>query len=299
MRVTVGIPFFNNESTLADAIRSVYAQTFTDWELILLDDGSRDGSLAIAQAVASVDPRVHIIFDGVNRKVPYRRNQAAQLARGDYVAYLDADDLMHPCRLEKQVAYMELHPEVQVLGAATYTIDRQNQITGVRNHFPLSTRPDSVLEHGLYIMSSVIAWTSWWRENPFDESFARAQDHELWCRTYASSIFAKIEEPLIYLRETHRNPRAYLKLYLLNCKYNRKLYRKYGGSLVGKAQTRRLILRTYLKGEVYRCATMLGLQSWLVRRRNNQLTPQEQMTAMNMIDRILHTAVPGLSPVRA
>ncbi|MEN6400626.1 MAG: glycosyltransferase, partial [Armatimonadia bacterium] len=62
--VTVGLPFYNNESTLLDAVRSIFAQTFQDWELVLLDDGSTDGSLEIARSID--DPRVRVIADGQN-----------------------------------------------------------------------------------------------------------------------------------------------------------------------------------------------------------------------------------------
>src|SRR4030066_138114 len=95
--VTVGIPFFNNQDTLPDAIRSIFAQSFQDWELLLLDDGSTDGSLQIAQSID--DPRVRVISDGCNRKLPARLNQIIDLARGQYIARMDADDLCGITRL--------------------------------------------------------------------------------------------------------------------------------------------------------------------------------------------------------
>jgi glycosyltransferase involved in cell wall biosynthesis len=71
--MTIGIPFYNAEAYLGDAIRSIFAQTYHDWELILVDDGSTDRSLEIARAVR--DPRVRVISDGQNRRLPYRLNQ--------------------------------------------------------------------------------------------------------------------------------------------------------------------------------------------------------------------------------
>src|SRR5688572_8039312 len=108
--VTVGIPFLNGKRTLVDAVRSVFAQTFTDWELILMDDGSTDGSADLVRGID--DPRVRLVSDGVNRGLCDRLNQIASLAQGRYLARMDADDLMHAQRLERQVAYLNRHADV-------------------------------------------------------------------------------------------------------------------------------------------------------------------------------------------
>ena len=101
MALTVGIPFRNAESTLGVAVRAVFAQTYEEWELILVDDGSADRSLEIARAVR--DPRVRVIADGVNRGLAARLNQIVAEARFEKVARMDADDLMSPRRFEQQL----------------------------------------------------------------------------------------------------------------------------------------------------------------------------------------------------
>src|SRR5512136_1054483 len=80
-RVTVGIPFYNAGQTLADAVRSVFAQTLTDWELILLDDGSTDRGLEFARSID--DPRVRVVSDGRNLRLAARLNQIAEFARAE------------------------------------------------------------------------------------------------------------------------------------------------------------------------------------------------------------------------
>src|SRR5438045_1632919 len=92
--VSIGISFQNARATLADAVRSVLAQTCRDWELLLVDDGSSDGSLELARRIEH--PRIQVISDGVNQGLASRLNQIALLARGTYLARMDADDLMHP-----------------------------------------------------------------------------------------------------------------------------------------------------------------------------------------------------------
>lgn len=100
--ITIGIPFYNAEAYLADAIKSVLAQTFKEWELILVDDGSSDNSLKIAKEFEKKDSRIRVISDGLNKKLPARLNQIINKARFNIIARMDADDLMDIERSEKQ-----------------------------------------------------------------------------------------------------------------------------------------------------------------------------------------------------
>ena len=102
--VTIGLPFYNDRLTLELAIKSIFAQTYKNWELILVDDGSTDGSLNIAKKIT--DKRVRIISDEKNKGLIFRLNQIASLAKGKYLARMDADDLMQPTRIEKQVEFL-------------------------------------------------------------------------------------------------------------------------------------------------------------------------------------------------
>ena len=102
--ISIGIPFFNAERFLLDSIRSVFAQTHQDWELILVDDGSTDRSLEIAQSIA--DPRVSVYSDGKNKKLAARLNQIHTLAKFDFIARMDADDLMATDRIRRQLTFL-------------------------------------------------------------------------------------------------------------------------------------------------------------------------------------------------
>src|SRR5262245_13561202 len=114
-RVTVAISFNDEELYLAGAVRSVLGQTFEDFELLLLDDGSRDRSLEIARGFLS-DPRVRVFSDGSRRHLAARLNEATRLARGRYIARMDADDVMHPRRLAVQVAHLDREPDCRAVG---------------------------------------------------------------------------------------------------------------------------------------------------------------------------------------
>ena len=301
MRVSIGLSFYNNEQTLADAVRSVFAQTFQDWELILVDDGSSDGSLKIAQAVD--DPRMRVVSDTVNKGLSFRLNQIATLARGAYIARMDADDLMHPERLARQVKYLDAHLAVDLIGTGTCTIDSANRPLGLRGvdvlGGVLDVRPQAVLSHGLTIHPTVTGRADWFRRHPYSEAeaYVRAEDLELWCRTCQNSVFAHLPEPLYFYRETVAKEKAaaYLCNYLLSCRSIRNILVTYGPSMVGWPRTLLLILKSYLKGAIYRTFTMLGAQSVLIAKRNTPLSESERAVASEVLDVILQTQVPGLS----
>ena len=111
------MPVYNTESYLTDSIESILRQTYLDWELICVDDGSNDGSLGILRRFESKDPRVRVITRP-NTGVTRARNDGMAVARGRYIAAMDSDDIALPERLDRQVDYMESHPACVGLGAA-------------------------------------------------------------------------------------------------------------------------------------------------------------------------------------
>jgi glycosyltransferase involved in cell wall biosynthesis len=117
------VPFFDAARFLGEAIESVCNQSFVDWELLLVDDGGRDASAAIAQEHAARDPRIRVLMHPSrgNRGAAASRNLGVGAARGDYVAFLDADDVWLPEKLERQVALLRSHPSAgMVYGAPLY-----------------------------------------------------------------------------------------------------------------------------------------------------------------------------------
>ena len=287
--VTIGIPFLNARRTLADAVRSVFAQTHGDWELLLVDDGSTDGSSEVVRPLR--DPRVRLLTDGAQLGLCARLNQIAATARGAYLARMDADDLMHPERIARQLEHLRANPRVDLVDTATFTVDDDLTPLGIRGEDPLDPRPEAVLRDGLLIHPTITGRTEWFRGNPYDARFVRAEDRELWVRTCTTSRFARLREPLFFYREA---PAGNLANYTRTERTVRDVLRRYGPPLVGAERTRRLVMRSRLKSVAYLVGTRLGVQGRLIRRRNRPLEPAEAAEARRILTEIWRTVVPGL-----
>lgn len=277
-RVTVAIPFYNNAATLRDAIVSVLNQTYTDWELLLVDDGSRDGSRQIAESFAGPCVRVH--SDGRNRGLIARLNEIADLAATDYLARMDGDDVMHPRRLERQMDLLARRSEVDVVDCAMYSLDDLGVVVGRRGHEPRTFSLESLLRGHALNHATVVGRTAWFRQHRYDHGFYRAEDAELWCRTVDVSVFAHLIEPLYFVREGRINVRQYRAAQ----KTMRKIYRQYGARVRDGAGVRRLTLGSHLKSLTYTIAGAVGAQALLTRRRNAALPAEELAIATRALE---------------
>ena len=114
--VTIAIPAYNCQEYIDYAVQSVINQTYKNWELLLLDDGSTDGTLQKLKAYET-DDRIRIISDGQNRGLIYRLNQSINLAHGRYYARMDADDIMLIHRVQSQIDFLEKNPSIDVVGS--------------------------------------------------------------------------------------------------------------------------------------------------------------------------------------
>jgi glycosyltransferase involved in cell wall biosynthesis len=276
--VTVGLPFFDEHRHLGNAIRSVLAQTFSDFELLLVDDGSRDGSLDLARSFR--DPRITVIADGERRHLPARLNEIVRRARGSYVARMDADDMMHPTRLARQLAVFDDQPSSDVVGSWIALIDGDGTPFAAVEALPptaLSAVRYSSLPH-----PTVMARRSWFIDNAYDETLTRAEDRDLWCRSAVTSRFVVIPECL-YAFRVDSAKRSFLASYLEGQRQNRVIYRKYGPQAVGRPETVRLVAVAHAKSLVMRALSRTGLVERLVRRRGRPLTDHERSLAMEAI----------------
>lgn len=201
--ITIGIPIYNAEKYLVDAIKSVLAQSYEHWELLLVDDGSTDHSLEIARNFEAQDSRIRVISDGINKKLPARLNQIIAEAEGEYIARMDADDLIHPDRLKVQLEFLNCNKEYDLVSTGVVSINIENQIKAIRTVEEIYTDFSEVKRHYPIVHASILAKRRWYERNQYDVNFPRSEDFELWCRAISNADLklAVLPQPLYYYRE--------------------------------------------------------------------------------------------------
>ncbi|MDR2531198.1 MAG: glycosyltransferase family 2 protein [Oscillospiraceae bacterium] len=133
--VSVIVPAYNAERTLRATVDAVIAQTFGDWELLICDDCSADGTFELAQEFARLDPRIRALRNERNMKQAATRNRLIEMARGVYIAPVDADDVPLPNKLEAQVAFMDANPEYAYCSSWIRTMDDDGNIKDLTTRF--------------------------------------------------------------------------------------------------------------------------------------------------------------------
>lgn len=274
-RVTVGLPFLDEARHLGDAIRSVLAQSFTDFELLLVDDGSRDASLQIARSFR--DPRIVVLADGHRKHLPARLNEIVRRARSPLVARLDGDDVMHPERLARQLAMFDVEPALDVVGTWAALVDATDQPFAVVESAPLPPTARSAMMTGVMAHATILGRREWFERHAYDETLTRAEDRDMWCRTATSTRFGVVPECLYVVRIDVSKP-SFLASYVEAQRQNRAVFATYGPAIVGRIETTRLGVAAYAKSIVMRGLMRVGLAEHLVHRRGRPPTGRE--TAM-------------------
>ncbi|WP_412778174.1 glycosyltransferase family 2 protein [Thalassospira lucentensis] len=199
--LTIAMPVFNGGPTLISAVQSIVDQSFQDWELLIIDDGSSDGGVeALPQAC---DPRVRIFQDGTNKGLSARLNQAIECARGMYFARMDHDDICHSDRFSEQISYLISNNEVDLLAAYCVTINEKDDVVGT---LPYSNSHDEICAKpwlGFYMPHPT--WCGkieWFRKHHYKENPAPycCEDQELLLRASASSQYHVLPKHLLAYR---------------------------------------------------------------------------------------------------
>jgi len=286
-RVTVGISYYNPGGFLRLAIQSVFAQSLQDWQLILINDGSTDDSPAFVRNIS--DSRVLSLDDGCDRGLSARLNQIAAVADSPFLSRMDADDMMHPMRLERQLAFMQKNHDVDVVGSHAFSIDVDNRPIGLLGDHPICRSPYDVFVRGCFVHPSVLGRTAWFKSHPYSELYPRAQDVELWARTVGDSTFRCIPEPLLFYRDVGVSQ---LKKYLASSAQMRTMVGS--GQIVGMSRAQRfsVIGRSRAKDLAYVAMHAIGREEWLVRRRSRPLTTYQIQIAEAVLRKVLSTDIP-------
>jgi glycosyltransferase involved in cell wall biosynthesis len=207
-------PFLNAQRYLADAVESVCAQTMPDWELLLVDDASTDDSRTIAERFAARNDKIRIIDLGQEHPIgpAAARNHAAQQARGDFVVFLDADDILEPDSLRIQTEAMRLYPTAAMVYGAThwwYPDDESRDWTepiapAPRLHAPPKLLRDIILMrrgHAPCICSAMIRRGVFLDLGGFEEQFRLYEDQTLWVKVFLKYPVVELATRLAIYRQ--------------------------------------------------------------------------------------------------
>lgn len=204
-KVSVILPVYNAERYLEESIDSILAQTFEDFELIAVDDGSSDGSFAILERYSKRDARV-VALRQENGGVSVSCNAAIKASQGVYVARMDADDIAHPEKLAKQVAHMDAHPDMVALGTRFRLIDPEGRFLGLMDipfdHDTIDARHAggggllSICNPSVIMRGDVLR-----QLGGYDERFRSAHDIEVFLRLAERGRLGNLQDVLLDYRQ--------------------------------------------------------------------------------------------------
>lgn len=202
MHVTVLMTVYNGSGTVRNAVASILNQTYSDWDFLIIDDCSTDGTWELLQAIAKHDSRVTIVRNLVRLGFAACLNIGWRRARGELIARMDADDFSFPQRLERQVEYMQAHPEVAVLGTGAELVDEHGRFICV------AYRPEKheiiikkmYQENPFFHSSVMVRWSFYEALDGYDERWKRCEDMDLWMRAYRRFQFHNLRDALIKYR---------------------------------------------------------------------------------------------------
>lgn len=201
-QISVVMSVYNGAAYLEAAINSILEQTYTNFELIVINDASTDKTSEILEKFD--DCRVRVITNSENLGLTKSLNLGINAARGKYIARMDADDLSLPHRLEVQRQFLKDHPDYALVGSSYYQIDAQGQIRSLirvltgDEELRAGLRQQNWFGHGSVMMRK----EAWEKLGGYDERFKYAQDYDLWLRLSENFKIANLEEPLYYWRAT-------------------------------------------------------------------------------------------------
>jgi glycosyltransferase involved in cell wall biosynthesis len=194
-KVTVLMPVFNGERYLIEAMDSIISQTYKNFEFLIIDDGSTDNSVKIINEYD--DSRIRLIHNTENIGLIETLNKGISLATGTYIARMDCDDISLPERLEKQVRYMEQHPDIGVCGTALKLIDQNVEWHFAMDHDFLKCKllfTNNIAHPTVMIRKKVL-------ENIKYEKYEHAEDYHLWVTLSDKTKLANLPEVLLKYRQ--------------------------------------------------------------------------------------------------
>ena len=206
-KISIIMGIYNCASTLGEAIDAILAQTYTNWELIMCNDGSKDNTAVVAEEYVKKHPnKIKLIHNDKNRGLNYTLNHCLQEVSGEYVARMDGDDVCAKERLEKEINYLETHPEIALVSCHMELYDDEG-VFGVVRHKENPILKDFLkasqfCHAGCMIRTKVIKELGGYTVS---DKFLRVEDYELWVRLYLAGYKGYNLQEVLYSMRDDRN----------------------------------------------------------------------------------------------
>jgi hypothetical protein len=203
-RISVAMSVFDNERFVAAAIESICTQTFADFEFLIVDDGSRDGSGAIIAEHARRDPRIRILRQE-NRGLIESLNRLIAEARAPLIARMDGDDIARPERFARQLAFLGAHPDYGVVGTNTHDMDENGRIRECTDFHPLDHAAlAAALDHASPLCHSSVMMRreAVRRVGGYRPAFRHCEDYDLWLRLSEITRLGNLPDRLLLYRRS-------------------------------------------------------------------------------------------------
>ena len=282
--VSVVLPVYNGERFVLEAIRSIQNQTFNNWELIILDDGSLDGSLKICQEQAASDPRIRVHANGINLGLAKTMNKLVRLAGGQYLAVQEQDDISMPDRLRLEVDLLDANPEVGLVSGVAAWIDDDGKIfyyyPGKLHQGKSFPKDKRAMVAYLYSEGCKVANPACMFRRailqeipgPFDEEALQSIDYQFFLHVAHRYEISGIPEILVKMRRGTQHPHYSKQIEILfdeNCRCLNIIYEQYkkdknspiNYALYRKAMSRSLLWESGFCGR-FKLITKLILAIW-------------------------------------
>lgn len=224
--VSVIMAAYNEERLIERAIQSIINQSYADWELIVVDDGSSDCTVDIIESFARKDDRIALFKNNINKGLAESLNIGIELSKGKYIARMDADDESLPKRFEMQLKFMGENPDIDVLGTGATYIDSDNNTLG-KMIMPESNYDikQEIMKTSPFIHPSIMMKKEFINEiGMYNKDIKRAEDYDLWFRAKHFAKFHNLSE--IHLRYLVTHKRVFRSVF--DCARVRIKYAKSG-----------------------------------------------------------------------
>ncbi len=189
----------SDEKTLGAAIHSILWQTCSDWELLLVNDASAAATVHVIEQFR--DPRIRVIHERHQKGLAVRLNDCVAHARGKYIARMDADDIAYPERFQRQVRFLEAHPDIDLLGHGAVLFTGEGEVLGL---YPLACTHEEICRRPWWgfplAHPTWMGKRSWFAQHRYNDALTKGQDQDLLLRSYRTSRFEALPDLLLGYR---------------------------------------------------------------------------------------------------